>query len=253
MRSDRPPQSALQAFVSIAHAILGNELAAVYLYGSGASGGWDRANSDLDFMAVTRSRTADLPLELFEQIGERYIARLPYLRNRTDAVYIGRDTLADFHAGGELVELVRDAPLRRRNDAALWIRTWYLVRTGGLTLYGPPPGEFIPPISEAEFKRALVGYVGEIRARFSAVSDPSLRAYLVLTAARALYHLSGGPNPDKTQAAAWVSRSMPPWADLMEAAMATRRSGGKVGFTDEPTLAAAVAFLDFVAERVGAI
>jgi hypothetical protein len=169
-----------------------------------------------------------------------------------DAVYIGAATLAAFRAGGQLVELVRDAPLRRRDDAALWIRTWYLVRSGGLTLYGPPPTELIPPIPAAEFAAALVGYVGEIKARFPAVTDPSLRAYLVLTAARALYHLSGGPNPDKAQAAEWVSRTEPAWSGLMAEAMLTRLSGGKIGFADEPTLAAATKFIAFVAQRVGA-
>ena len=252
MISDHPPKSVLQAFVAAVRSALGDELVAVYLYGTGAKGQWDRTLSDLDFMVVTRSETADLNLEIFSPIGERYLARFPTLRNRVDAVYVGAATLAAFRAGGSLVELVRDAPLRRRDDAALWIRTWYLVREDGLALYGPPPTDLIPLIPDAEFATALVRYVGEIKARFPTVTDPSLRAYLVLTAARALYHLSGGPNPDKAQAAQWVTRTEPAWSGLMAEAMRTRLSGGKIGFVDEPTLTAAAEFIAFVAGRVGA-
>jgi predicted nucleotidyltransferase len=242
----------LETFVDDARSVLADELLALYLYGTGATGGWDKSLSDLDLMAVTGSEIAGLGLVPFELIHRHFFERFPSWRNRVDVVYVGRATLASFREGGVLAELVRDMPLRLRDDAAGWIRTWYLVRRSGLTLYGPPPASLIPPIAEEEFKSALVAYVGDIRRRFPGVADPSLRAYMVLTTARALCALRGGDCPTKDRAAEWLRRSLPSWSALMDAAMTCRLSGGKTGFNDDPTLRLAFEFISFVADEVGA-
>jgi hypothetical protein len=137
-----------------------------------------------------------------------------------------------------------------RTDVAAWLQSWYLLRQTSRPVVGVAAAELVPPISRAEFVAALLDDLDALPARAREDVPPGFLAYIVLTHCRALMTVRMDADPSKAEGAAWAGRQLPNWAWLIEAALACRHSGGRVGFDDDATRVAAREFLDMVAEEL---
>jgi hypothetical protein len=93
----------------------------------------------------------------------------------------------------------------------------------------------------------MVGNLESLRERAGEDPTPGFLAYIVLTFCRALMTVRTNAEPSKPEGAAWTRKRMPEWAWLIDVALDCRHSGGRVGFDDAPTRAAALQFIDRVA------
>ena len=141
-----PLDRILPAVIDDLRSTLGNDLIGVYLYGSAVSGGFDPELSDLDLVVVTAPAVDAIEFRVFAGPVERLQAREPDWAGLLDIVFIGRETLAGFRAGGPFLEISHEEPLRLVRSADEWLETWFLAREADRALVGPPIADLIPPI-----------------------------------------------------------------------------------------------------------
>ncbi len=217
----------IDELVTAIRATLGDDLVGLYVYGSYLLGDFD-----LDASGFVRAH--------------------PTWRNRLDIVYIGRDTLSTFRRGnGSFAVISPGEPFHLQTDAGDWRQTWYLLRETSVPLVGPDAGELVPPISQAEFVAAILDDLPHLLA-WSADGDAGALAYGVLTTCRALQTVRTDAMPSKPEAAAWVRERMPEWAPVIDAALACRHSGGRVGFDDSATRESARRFIASLGDEITA-
>ena len=239
MTSDRPSEVFVQELTTGLQSALGVDLVALYLYGSSVSGGYDEGVSDIDLLAVTAPDVSEIDIAGIDAFHQLVVARHPEWDDRLEVVYVGRETLADFRAGGPLAIISPGEPFHIRDGVELWLQNFYLVRDTGVTLFGPDAANIIPAISWSEFMTATTRYADEVRGRSLRDATPGTRAYGVLTMCRALRTIQSERPCSKQEGAAWVRSRMPEWAWLIDAAERCRLSRGQVGFADDETVAAA--------------
>jgi len=221
------------AFVDDLRAMLGDELVAVYLAGSAASGGFDPRLSDLDLLVVTASTVDKLPFDAFATLVDRLARREPDWASRLDIDFVGRETLRTFSDGGPFVEISHEEPLQRHDRAEDWLETWFLARDADWAIVGPAPSEVIAPISIDEFLDVLVDdverYVSVVRLDWK---DEKL-AYRLLTLCRLRLSLDLRRLTSKDEGAAWAAGEYPRWTAVIRAAVEVRNSHGSRKFTSE--------------------
>ena len=245
-----PAQPVIEALAATIRQALGDDLVALYLYGSAATGGFDPDVSDIDLMAVTTSSLAEIDLTAIERAQRGFVGDHPEWSDRIEVVYLSRETIGSFRDGGALAVVSPGEPFHLTTGAELWIENWYLVRETGLTLFGPPVKDLVPSVGLDEFLLAIVSYADEVRHRDLAEASPASRAYGVLTMCRALRTVVTRVPCSKQDASTWARERFPTWAWLIDAALECRLSLGRVGLDDEPTRRAAEAFVDLLGDEI---
>lgn len=203
--------------------VLGARLVGVYLYGSAVAGSFDAGVSDVDLLAATAGEVDEGELGRLRRMHEGFARDHPGWEDRIEVAYVSVGGLRTFKEGRSWIGIVSPGePLHRIEVGRDWLMNWYLVREGGRTLFGPPPGEVIAPVTKAEFVasirehgRAWGGWTARLGGRRS-------QSYAVLTMCRALYTVRFGEHVAKGEAAAWAQGELPEWAGLIRAALAWR-------------------------------
>jgi len=245
------PTEILEAFTSDIRAVLGDELVGLYVYGSYVTDGFDPDASDLDLVAVLASAVGEGHFASLGPLHDDFVRRHPPWSNRLDVVYIGRAALAGFRDGqGTFAVISPGEPFHLRTDVADWLQSWYLLRETSQSVVGVDAAELVPPITRAEFVTAMIGNLESLREHAGEDPAPGFLAYIVLTFCRALMTVRTDTEPSKPEGAAWTRKRMPEWAWLIDVALDCRHSGGRVGFDDAPTRAAALQFIDGVADDI---
>lgn len=250
MTLSRPPAALVDALRSGIQAVLGGDLVGLYLYGSSVSGGFDPDVSDIDLIAVTSSEAAELDLAGLDRMHRDVVKQHPSWDDRLEVVYVARAALWSFRRGGPLAVISPGEPLHVRDGVELWLQNWYLVRTSGVTLYGPDAATIVPPIARREFIAATARYADEVRRRSLDEASPVARAYAVLTICRALRTVRTKEQCSKQEGAAWVRQRRPEWAWLIDIALQCRLSQGRIGLADDETRVAAEAFVRLLADEI---
>ena len=247
-----PEREPLDALLSGLREVLGEELVAVYLYGSFVTGGFDAGVSDLDLVAVTAEDPERIDLDGLERMHADLAAARPEWADRIEVVYVGREALASFRTSrGRLAVISPGEPFHVRDERpGAWLQNWYLIRETGVALSGPPAAEVVPAVTWTEFVSASRRYAEELASRPLDDASPGSLAYTVLTMCRALFTVRAQALGSKQEAAAWVRQRMPEWDGLIAAALRCRLSRGTVGFDDAPTRAAAASFVDALAAEI---
>jgi len=249
-RTERLSSDLLNGLVSDVRSVLGDDLVGLYLYGSAVAGGFDAGVSDIDLAAVTSSDVEWLDLAGLVRMHGRFVERNPAWRDRLEIVYVGRATLESFRTSpGALAVISPGEPFRVRQDPIVdWLQNWYLIRETSETLWGTPASAVVPPIAWSEFVAATRRYAGELHDR-SRVGGGTL-SYAILTMCRALRTVEMQAPSSKQEAAVWTRDRMPEWAWLIDAALACRLSGGRIGLDDVRSRAAAETFITLLRERI---
>jgi hypothetical protein len=216
------------------------------------SGGFDPGVSDVDLIAVTAADADRIDLVGLERMHGEVVDRHPEWMDRIEVVYVGRDALQSFRSSPSSLAVISPGePFHLRDEPLIdWLQNWWLIRETGLSLVGPAAASLVPPIAWSEFVGAAARYAAEVSSRSFTTASPGSLAYSVLTMCRASMSVAAQQHGSKQEAAAWARNRLPEWAWLIDAALACRLSRGTVGFDDERTRAAALAFVGVLAADI---
>jgi hypothetical protein len=238
-----PIAGTLRVLTAALHQILGSSLVGVYLYGSLTQSAFDPARSDVDCIVVVRR---DLTHAQFRALASwlAHAAATDEWIRRLQMQVLLRGRLLRSDTRGALYQF---GALRRSGSDGNPI-IWQNVLATGVTLTGPAPETFLPPITDRMLFAALEREVGYLKTEVTASASHwrghrFYRAYAVLTLCRILYTNQTGDIVSKRRAAAWALRALPPrWHSLVRMAMASDR--GEPSRLPLPRIARFVEFVE---------
>lgn len=256
MVSDATPYAevneCLAVFLERLKAALGDDLVGLYLYGSLATGDFDPATSDVDFVVATAAEPDEAAVERLRQVHAGLAVGAGYWGGKLEGAYISRAALRRYDAAYRQPFLSEDTPFGVTELSADWVINRHTLRTQGVVLYGPHPATLIDPVSPEQ----IVGAVGcEMECSWRPFLEHHERlrtrryqSYAVLTLCRALYALQQGELPSKPVAAGWALQHLAPrWRPLIERALEWRRDNS----VDEASLLETLAFLRYALAGYG--
>jgi predicted nucleotidyltransferase len=201
---------------------LGDLLLGVYVVGSATNPDYEPASSDID-VCIVLSR----PLGEGELTRVRELHRV--LREETprggklEVVYVARDQLRSWGAEGEVVSISPGEELRVGQSSAAADDIWG-AREHGIPVLGPPARKVFPkvdPKTLAQSCRTSLADYATRDQRLDATDDDYVD--WILSSARCLFGIVHGRFPTKPQAAAWLLRTEPELAEVLDAALAMRK------------------------------
>jgi predicted nucleotidyltransferase len=225
--------SVLHRFVARLQSALGSNFIGAYLVGSLATGDFD-LDSDVDFLVLTKVELRDADVKSLEAIHRDVHALGSYpaehlegsyltaeLLNRPDAVGVEPVWYVD-NGSTSLVLSIHDNR---------WHVRWIL-RERGVTITGPDPKTFLPPISNEALRGEAARSIQELARRFIAELDRPIgwfntrfgQSFAVLTCCRMLQTCASGIVDSKLSGVKWAERSLDPgWCGLIREAWIERR------------------------------
>lgn len=221
----RDVNAVLQLLLTGVDSVLTGRLAGVYLHGSLASGGFDPARSDVDFLVVTEGRPPEGVLSSLAAMHRNIAASGLKWASKLEGSYIPRDALRRYDPKNTIHPALRvDGSFGMDGHGSDWIIQRHIIHEKGIVLLGPPARELIDPVSSDQLRGAVRGILREwwsppfpSPGRFE---SEEYRAYVVLTMCRALYTLHYGTVSSKPVAARWAQQTIgEPWAGLIECAL----------------------------------
>ena len=201
----------------------GDELVGLYLFGSLISGDFLPGVSDIDLLAVITRDLNDADVAPLAALHAGIVRDHPEWDDRIEVAYLSADGLRDFRSRiSPLIIISPGEPLHLIDAGPDWLMNWYLVRSAGIALAGPPPRDLIPPIATAEYHQTVQEHLSSAENWIARATSRKPGSYAVLTAGRGLYTLRIGEHASKAQTAAWMQAQFPEWADLIDCALAWR-------------------------------
>jgi hypothetical protein len=248
MPVDEDPRATLSELTHVLSRHFGDDLLALYLFGSLASGGFRPRKSDLDLLAVLAADVRDVAG--LEALHAAFVAERPAWTERIEVGYVSRAVLETLGGApsGSIAVISPGEPMNVKDVGADWLLNWHGVCSGGEALVGPPPLELGPVVTPEAVRRAVEAQAAWCRAAVRAswvAYVPVQQGYLVVTLCRALYALETGGRTTKEGAVAWVAERYPEWASFVKEALAKHRA--EVGEDQEAT----IRFADFAATQAG--
>jgi len=234
--------------------IPGLQFVGMYLYGSLASGDFDK-DSDVDFVVVTDNEISG-NLFLALQALHMEIATLDsWCATQLDGSYISQRALRRYDPTQTLhphIDRGKGETLRMMQHDRDWVIQRHILREQGVTVTGPASQTLIDPVSADELRQA----VREILETWFALmlDDPSMlksrgyQSYTVLTMCRMLYTLAFGTVVSKPVASSWARETLDErWASLIERAWVGRQHPHLEAQADEVN--ATLDFIRYTIER----
>jgi hypothetical protein len=215
----------LDRLLSDVQTILGARFGGLYLYGSLASGDFDRQRSDIDFVVVTTDALPDEMLPALEAMHARIAASGLKWAAKLEGSYIPQRALRRYAPDGAPCPQINEGRFYVGRHGSDWIIQRHILREHGVVLAGPSPQTLIDPVTPDDLRRAALG---SLRAWWAPMlDDPAClqrsdyQAYAILTMCRALYTLQRGTVVSKPVAARWAQETLGErWAGLIERALA---------------------------------
>ena len=201
--------------------LLGEELLAAYLIGSGALGGAVAKHSDVDLVAIcARAPLADQTRQLVAALTEE---AMTWPLRGLELVLYPRAAVASPSRSPRFVinlNIGPRMPLHLSTDPAAEPAHWFVIhlailRERGVALVGPPAGQLVAPIP----RRWLLDALGDGLA-WHAANEPVLHQ-TVLNATRAWRYAAEGVWSSKDAAASWAQAHAED-AALVQTALAIR-------------------------------
>lgn len=217
----------LAELISGMQEILKDNFLGAYLGGSFAHGGWD-AYSDVDWDAVIAQDLTPSDREGLKVLHARIFTRDSYWARHLEGAYFPKDVLGDLTRTDEPLWYLDNGSLnfeRSTHDNTLVVR--WVLREKGITLAGPTPAAFIPPVSEKLLKTEVWGTMqewgGEILTDAYPLGNRWAQTFAVLMTCRMLHTLATGEVRSKPEGAAWAEEALDKaWVDLIEDALSAR-------------------------------
>ena len=107
-----PPEEVLDALVARINGVLGDDLVAVWLYGSSVTGDFKAGVSDIDLIALTAADIDPTDLAGLERMHDDLVARHAEWSDRIEVVYLALATLESFRTTtGRVADISPGEPL----------------------------------------------------------------------------------------------------------------------------------------------
>jgi hypothetical protein len=234
------------------HAILGPQVAGMYLVGSLALGDFQPRESDLDLVIVTVDALSDEIVAALRDLHQHFDHSASAWAARLDAAYIPQELLRESSPTAARYPVLEwPEPLVLGHLESGWPIWRDTLREYGIVVSGPDPRSLLDPVHPDDLRRASAAKLAEWHAR--AHADPEWVAglrvrrehtYLVLTLCRLLYTLDTGAVASKPVAARWAARTCAArWSELIGRATTEPRTN--VGAVPEDAVHDALAFLEY--------
>ncbi len=224
---DEALNTLLEELVSGMQVILKENFLGAYLGGSFAHGGWD-AYSDVDWDAVIAHDLTPASREELKVLHARIFTRDSYWARHLEGAYFPRDVLGDLTRTDEPVWYLDNGSLnfeRSTHDNTLVVR--WVLRESGITLAGPEPAAWIPPVPAAMLKgevwATMQDWGGEILEDIYLLDNRWAQTFAVLMTCRMLHTLATGEVRSKPEGASWAMGALGvEWIELIEDALRAR-------------------------------
>jgi predicted nucleotidyltransferase len=230
---------------------LGDNLFAVYLFGSAAIGNFEPGISDVDLAAILKRELAPPELGALDRMHRELVAETPEWDGRVEVVYVSSEGLRTFREGTSAAARISPGePFHAIVIDPTWLIDWYQLQEVGVTLFGPPATEVVPVISKSEYVEAVRQHILTFSRWTDDLATLGNQAYAILTMCRGLRTVRTGEYVSKREAARWASEQLPAHAELIRTALLWRDE--RRGATEDATLTrdAAAAFVAEVASLV---
>lgn len=235
-------------------AVLGSQLAGVYLYGSLTRGAFDR-QSDIDVLVVTRDEMSDEAFAAVSAMHDQIAAGESWCATQLEVAYIPAKSLPRYEAEASVyphMDRGKGEHLQRKEHWSDCVVQRHELRERGIALAGPHPATLIDPVSDDDLRQATRDVL--LRWAESLFGDPSelerrgSQSYVVLSICRMLYTLDTGAVASKRQAADWVKATLDEkWSSLVDRAWTGRQTPDSKATAEDVT-----ATLDLMRYAVGA-
>jgi Domain of unknown function (DUF4111)/Nucleotidyltransferase domain len=237
------------------HAIVGTQLAGMYLAGSLALGDFHPSGSDLDLVIVTVGALSEETVASLRELHQRFDHSASPWAARLDAVYIPQEVLRQsFPTAARYPTLEWPGLLVLEQLENGWPIQRYTLRDYGVVVSGPDPRSLLDPVDPDDLRQASAAIVEGWRVQAHAdpkwvawLREPGNQAFVVLTLCRLLYTLETGSVASKPAAARRAQRTRASrWSELIGRATTQQHID-----VDEPEDAVndTLAFLEYTHEQ----
>ena len=210
------------------HAVLRDDVVAIYLGDPLAGADFDPGSSDIDFLVVTVGELRDTTVRALEEMHARIAGSGLAWARKLEGSYIPKDALWCYDPENALHQTIGvDWDFGVGHHGVDGISQRHIVRAGGVVVCRPPPTTLIDEVSTEELRGAVRYLLHAFRS--SQLDGPEwlrpceYQAFAILTMCRALYAMAHGRIVSKPVTAAWGKETLePPWAGLIERALVWR-------------------------------
>jgi hypothetical protein len=238
----------LRMLLTGVQAALGDRFVGLYVHGSLASGDFDPASSDIDFVVITAQALPEERIPALEALHMRLIdSGMPWAL-KLEGTYFPQQALRHYQPSDALYPSLNEGSFYMGGHGSDWVIQSHILREQGIVLAGPAPRDLIDPVAPDDLRQATRQLLREWWAPMLADSarlrSDEYQAYAILTMCRALYTLETGAVASKPAAARWVQAALGTRrAAQIERALAWRPSM-PLGMLDQ-----ALDFIQYVLER----
>jgi hypothetical protein len=232
--------SFLQILLDNVRAVLSDYFTGMYLYGSLATGHFDRGRSDIDFLVVTSEVLPDNLISDLETMHRRIYESGLEWATKLEGAYIPINAIRVYNPTGPACPLVNKEEFLVACPESNWVINRHVLYKSGVVITGPPLQTIIAPVRPEQLREAVLTLLRNNWTPWLDNPDFFLGAgyqpFVVLTMCRALYILKHGTVASKLRSAEWViANSDGKWTKLIEQAMAWHYGDppGDIGQTQE--------------------
>lgn len=216
----------LHRLLADARRVLGEAMVvALYLYGSLASGDFEPARSDVDFVVVTATEVPPARLPALEAMHAALGTSDLAWAKKLEGCYIPRDALRRYNPDDPPRPVVNEGRFYLGRMGSDWIIQRHIMREQGVVVAGPPPTTLIDPVTPDGLRGAVRASMHEWWAGHldnpERLAERDYQAYAILTMCRVLHTLDTGEIGSKPLAARWAQQRLgTAWHAIIERALA---------------------------------
>jgi predicted nucleotidyltransferase len=225
----------LEQLLSHARDVLGYQFAGMYLYGSLATGDFDPATSDIDFVVATHGELSGEIVAALEAMHAEIAQREPKWGPKLEGAYIPLEALRRHDAATGEYPCVNEGAFYLAGLGSDWMIQRHVLRDHDARLAGPVLRDLIDPVAPESLRRSVCETLREWWAPMLEAPDPRMAggaygAYAVLSMCRALHTLETGEIASKRASARWALETLDArWRPLIEQAAAWRPGAPMAG------------------------
>lgn len=221
----------LLGILSGVQTILGSRFIGLYLFGSLASGDFDR-DSDVDFIVVSENEISPDLFSALQAMHARIATIDSWCATQLDGSYISHHALRCYDPANAVhphIDRGVSESLRMMQHDSDWIIQRHNLREQGLVVAGPAPHTLIDPVLPRELRQAVLdilhGWLAPMIDDPAPLQTRGYQSYIVLTLCRMLYTLEFGTIVSKRVATHWAQGTLDErWIPLIAQAWLGRQT-----------------------------
>ena len=203
--------------------ILGDNLLAMYLHGSLATGDFSPKGSDIDFGIVLDKGLSDETIQKLREMHSDILKKDSKWAKKLEGSYVQKDLLKSVAPPKTPRPYINGVGFHMYPYGYEWVLEKYVIREKSIVVTGPSPATFIDPASSENMRHANAKILhedwGSMLSESSRLEDDEYQVYAVLTMCRCLFLFTHNGMTSKKVATKWVQEKFSKWKDLVEVAL----------------------------------